>query len=112
MCDLQLVDLMAQIIGDEVLEETDANAELLSYYLDIAATKILNRRYPFGWPKDAKVEPQYTQTQLEIAVYLFNKRGAEGESLHSENGVSRSYGGQTDVPPDLLIQVTPKGRVY
>lgn len=105
---VEMLERMAGIIG------IDAEAErgILSAYLDIAAAKILNRRYPFGPPDGAQVEPRYQQAQLEIAVYLYNKRGAEGESLHSENGISRSYGGQTDVPPDLLMQVTPAGRVY
>lgn len=100
---------MKAIIGDEVMDGD--NDDLLSVYLDIAADKILNRRYPFRRPPGAEVEPQYRQAQLEIAIFLFTKRGAEGESLHSENGVSRSYGMATDVPPELLMQVTPLGRV-
>ena len=103
-----LLDSMKRIIGDSYGALDDA---LLSDYLSIAADKILNRRYPFGVPNGAVVEDAYAGIQLEIAVYLFNKRGAEGESLHSENGISRSYGGQTDVPPELLQRVTPKGRV-
>lgn len=104
-----MIDRMRAIIGPGVIDVD--NDAILSMYLDIAADKILNRRYPFRRPANAEVEPQYRQAQLEIAVFLFNKRGAEGESLHSENGVSRSYGMDTDVPAGLLQQVTPRGRV-
>ena len=119
---------MADVIGRNRAEDHDAllakfahvvggdgygadDTALLSVYLDLAADKILNRRYPFGAPDDALVESRWLGIQLEIAVYLFNKRGAEGESLHSENGISRSYGGETDVPASMLIRVTPKGAV-
>lgn len=105
----ELLSRMQAIIGDETYGHDDT--ELLSTYLDLAAEKILNRRYPFRIPEGAEVDPQYYGIQLEIAVYLFNHRGSEGESLHSENGISRSYGGQTDVPPELLMRVTPKGMV-
>lgn len=104
-----MLDRMKAIIGQGVMDVD--NDALLSSYLDIAAEKILNRRYPFSRPRNATVEPQYQQIQLEIAVFLFNKRGIEGESLHSENGVSRSFGMDTDVPAGLLMQVTPYGRV-
>ena len=109
MTDTEKLDSIKAIIGDEVLDGDNDN--LLSHYLNFAGGAILNRRYPFGVPCMAKVEPQYESLQVEIAVYLFNKRGAEGESLHSENGVSRSYGGETGIPKELMIQVTPRGRV-
>ena len=104
-----MIRRMKAIIGPQSFGVDDD--ELLSMYLDIAAEKILNRRYPFRRPDNVDVEPQYQQIQIEIAVFLFNKRGIEGESLHSENGVSRSFGLSTDVPPELLWQVTPRGRV-
>ena len=101
--------MMKAIIGSDV-RDVD-NDTLLSYYLSFAENAILNRRYPFGRPDSAVVEPQYEHLQVEIAVYLFSKRGAEGESLRSENGVSRSFGGETGIPKELMIQVTPRGRV-
>jgi len=44
--------------------------------------------------------------QLEIATYLLNKRGAEGQTAHSENGISRSYE-SADVPSSMLNQIVP-----
>ena len=41
---------------------------------------------------------------------MFAKRGAEGETAHSENGVSRTYA-SANVSEDLLKEITPKGSV-
>lgn len=112
----QLLYDMKLIIGDEALAETEADTdghldELLWSYLLKAAEAILCTRYPFRRPEHAEVEPRFYQTQVEIAVYLFNKRGAENESLHSENGISRSYGADTGIPKSLLARITPMGMV-
>lgn len=49
---------------------------------------------------------RYEYVQVEIAVYLINKRGAEGETAHSENGISRTYD-NADIPSALLRDVVP-----
>ena len=54
---------------------------------------------------------QYDSVQLEIAVYMLNKRGAEGQTSHGENGISRTWGG-ADVPEELLASITPYARVH
>lgn len=43
-------------------------------------------------------------------MYLLNKRGAEGQTAHSENGISRSYE-DGDVPPTLLRDIVPFASV-
>jgi hypothetical protein len=82
------------------------NDDELEDILDSAKAVILSRRFPFSeWPDD--VEPKYKDLQIRIAVEMFNKRGAEGETAHSENGVSRSYA-SANVSEDLLREITPK----
>lgn len=83
--------------------ETDEST--VSAYLGIAASKICRRAYPFD-PTAAEVPEQYSLLQVEIAVYLLNKRGAEGEAAHSENGISRTYE-NGDVPSSMLRQIVP-----
>ena len=39
-------------------------------------------------------------------MYLINKRGAEGETTHNENGINRAYE-SASVPESLLGRVTP-----
>ena len=83
--------------------ETDEDT--LSTYLSIAGNKVLKRAYPFNSTVTV-VPDRYAYNQVEIAAYLVNKRGAEGETAHSENGISRSYE-DGDVPPTLLREIVP-----
>ena len=78
---------------------------VVSAYLNIAGNKICRKAYPFD-PTVTEVPEQYSLLQVEIAVYLLNKRGADGESAHSENGISRTYE-NGDVPPSMLRQIVP-----
>ena len=87
--------------------ETDDKA--LHAYLFIAGAKICSRMAAPGETVTA-VPPKYAHLQLEIAAYLINKRGAEGEISHSENGVSRSYE-SGDVPESMLRDVIPRCAV-
>ena len=82
---------------------TDAELEDI---LESAKAVILSRRFPFG-EQSEEIENKYKDLQIRIAVEMFNKRGAEGETAHSENGVSRSYA-SANVSEDLLKEITPK----
>ena len=78
-------------------------------YLTLAAVKITRRLYPFGAPNDfcpADIPVKYAVNQVDIAAYLMNKRGAEGQIGHSENGISRTYG-DADVPESMLRGIVP-----
>lgn len=73
------------------IEATDTTQDvLLGLLLDNAEQIILNYLYPYG--NGAETLPaKYTHKQLDLAVILYNRRGAEGEVSHSELGVSRTY---------------------
>jgi hypothetical protein len=77
--------------------------------LESAKAVILSRRFPFGEPP-TELEERYKDLQIRIAVEMFNKRGAEGETAHSENGISRSYS-SAGVSEELLREITPKAGV-
>ena len=81
----------------------------LSAYLTLAGEHVLHRAYPFARGK-VYVPDKYAHVQIEIACYLLNKRGAEGETAHSENGISRTYE-SASVPASLLNQITPYAGV-
>ena len=83
----------------------DCSDDVLLTYLTIAGQKIINRAYPYGADIDV-VPKRYGLLQCEIAAYLLNKRGAEGETSHSENGISRSYE-SADVPMSMMKEVVP-----
>ena len=83
-----------------------ASNELLLSLLDIAEGIILNRRYPFGAPEGVTLSPLHQQIQLRIAVELFGKMGAEGQTDHDENGIKRTWEAG-DVSPSLLKTIVP-----
>nr|DAD91334.1 MAG TPA: tail connector protein [Siphoviridae sp. ctBmU27] len=90
-------------ITDEVTDEE------LSDILESAKAVILSRRYPFG-DMPEELEPRYLDLQIRIAVEMYNKIGTEGQTAHSENGVSRSYASAA-VSPELLREITPKAVI-
>lgn len=79
--------------------------DILLAYLAIAGRKIIDRAYPYDNYVE-EVPRRYELLQCEIATYLLNKRGAEGQTSHSENGISRSYE-NADVPESMLSVITP-----
>ena len=84
---------------------TSDSDEVLSAYLNFAGSKIIAKAYPYQ-NDVTEVPAQYSYLQVEIAAYMLNKRGAEGQTAHTENGVSRSYE-NGDVPPSMLKSVIP-----
>ena len=96
-----------KLIRLEVLITPDtASTDLLQYLLDQAEGIVLNRRYPFGPPEGAMVPAAYEHIQLQIAVELFAKMGAEGQTAHKENGVDRTFEA-ADVSPSILRRIVP-----
>lgn len=83
-----------------------ASDELLLALVEQAEGIVLNQRYPFGAPEGAIVPTAYEHIQLQIAVELFSKMGAEGQTAHGENGISRTYE-SADVSPSLLKRIVP-----
>ena len=106
MTNEQMLALVTDMSGE-------SSAAVVSVYLAMSGDAIINRAYPFATKKEREiltVPTRYQNLQCEIAVYLLNKRGAEGETLHNENGINRSYenGG---IPDSMLKQVVPFCRV-
>lgn len=95
----------------KMLESMTGETEqaVLSTYLTLAEGVVLRKAYPFGDGTE-EMPAKYDRTQVEIAAYMLNKRGAEGESAHSENGVTRYYE-NGDIPPTLLRRILPVGEV-
>ena len=100
MTDQEKLDLLKAMLGDST-----ESTIVLSTYLKIAGDKIINKAYPYS-NDITEVPKRYDILQCEIAAYLINKRGAEGQTSHSENGISRSYE-NADIPASMLSSVTP-----
>ena len=103
MTEVEKISMLRVMVGQP--NEGDWSDDVLSSYLAIAGRKIINRAYPYD-DTVVEVPRRYSYLQCDIAAYLLNKRGAEGETAHSENGISRSYE-SGDVPASMLSEVIP-----
>ena len=96
---------LCRAMVEQPAESEGWSDDTLKSYLTIAGQKIINRAYPYD-DTVTEVPRRYSVLQCEIATYLLNKRGAEGEISHSENGISRTYE-NADVPDSMLSDITP-----
>ena len=104
MTEVEKLSLLRAMVGTPNTDENWSDDVLISY-LDVAGRKIINRAYPYD-DEVTEVPRRYGYLQCEIACYLLNRRGSEGQTAHSENGISRSFE-SADVPESMLREVIP-----
>ena len=97
---------MTQLERLKIRIPENENDKELEDFLESAKSVILSRRFPFG-KQQTELETRYLDLQIRIAVEMYNKRGVEGQTAHSENGVSRTYS-SASVSEELLREITPK----
>lgn len=103
MTDTEKLEMLKALIGTTTLSD-----DALSVYLKIAGEKVLRRCYPFAASTQEYTVPErYETIQVELAVNEVLKRGAQGQSSFSDNGVSRVYESE-DV---LLNRIVPYAHV-
>jgi hypothetical protein len=91
----------------QMLDPADTTSdEIANAYLDMAEKAVINLAFPFGDGSEVMPE-KYENVQIEIALYMLNKRGAEGETTHTEGGTTRTYE-SADIPVALRARITPK----
>ena len=91
-------------IVKDMTNETDENT--ISRFLSMAGETIYSYVDPYRQSSKEKVLEMYGATQIKAAAYYLNKRGAEGQSAHTENGIARTYE-NGDLPSSLLRELTP-----
>lgn len=98
---------MSQLERLKILIPDEENEQLLKELLNQAEDAIKQKRRT---PPELPMESRFETLQIEIATFLYNKLGAEGEASHSENGVSRSYE-NAHIPGSMLNTIVPLGKV-
>ena len=124
---------MATILERLELRTGETNVDLLNDIIETAKNAILSRRFPYGdYPtrevtetitttdtltgetitstvttQETYVEDRYEDLQFRIAMDLYNKIGAEGQTSSGENGISRGYESSW-ISAQLLLEVVPK----
>ena len=90
----------------KMLDSGDTTSdEIANTYLAAAEKAVINLVFPFGDGTEVMPE-KYDEVQIQIAVYFLNKRGAEGETEHSEGGISRVFE-SADIPASLRSRIVP-----
>lgn len=102
------IEKLRILIGEKPNSKRKEDASVLHTYLEMAGDAILDRMYPFvDWKEKGYTVPaKYESIQLKTAAFLLNKRGAEFEVQHIENGIHRNYGA-TDIPDSVLAGIAP-----
>lgn len=72
---------------------TDGDDELLKLLLSDAKQEVLD------YTRRKEMISELETVVLRLAVVYYNRIGAEGQSGHTEGGISRTF--ETDIPPDL-----------
>ncbi len=91
----------------------NCNARDLVYndelYMDEIESAIyaVNYRRRFTPTEEKPYEEKYSDLIYRLALHSIAKMGAEGQSSHSENGISRSYGSSSEYPNELLNEIVP-----
>lgn len=93
-----------------LLEVNDDSMDtLLETYIDLSTNEILAWLYQMkgGIPTDVTEVPAvYEVVQIYSVVAGFSQRGAEGEKVHNENGINRTFN-YTDMIDYIHAHVYP-----
>mgnify|MGYP005762486143 FL=1 len=89
---------MFYITADDCVEEV------------ISAINDVNERRRFTPTEKKLFENKYETIVVKLCILNIAKYGAEGETSHSENGISRSYEGPDGSADSILKKIVPLAR--
>lgn len=79
---------------------------LITLYITMTTQDILDIMYPYGIPVDVTAVPaKYESVQILMVIFWYNTQGVEGQSVHSENGINRSYSPGGFYPNSLTSRI-------
>lgn len=84
---LSKLKIMLEIAVDDTSEDAELNLLLEDAEVDILV-----------WTNRQTLPAALESAQRQVAVIRYNKRGAEGQTSHSEGGISRAF---EDLPTGL-----------
>lgn len=87
-------------------EISDKDTPILQYEIKRAIAQI-NRCRRFKVTDEKPYDKKYEDLIIPLAISSFAKIGAEGQTVHSENGITRHYTSGGDYPKELLDEIIP-----
>ena len=106
MTNAQKIARVKSLLGDDSVSDAD-----IVVLLDQASDAIIEVLYPFDdVGENASLPPKYSSLQCDLAARYCARMGANGETVHNENGINRTWASPDDA--DLLRKVTPRAKAY
>lgn len=97
------VEMVMALLG----ETGSALEEKIEVYLKAAAKEIIAWRYSYTGNSVEEVPEEYEMTQIHAVIAGYTLSGAENQTLHSENGVQRTFK-YSDMLSYIRAHVIPK----
>lgn len=94
------------VLGRLKMRTKEEDDSILLDCMESAKAAILARRFPYATDYPDEVEARYLDLQYRCALAIYNKDGADFETVHKENGIERSWGSE-GIPTQLLQEVVP-----
>ena len=87
MSDTEKLSMIKSMLG---FDDTSEDTRLLAY-LDASGREILAWRYSYSDETPSVVPTEYEMTQVSAVIAGYSQSGAENQTAHSENGISRTF---------------------
>lgn len=101
-----LVEDLKTVLTARDFNILDGDMPILEYEIK-RAIKQINRCRKFTPTDDKLFDPKYEDLIIPLSLTAFAKIGADGETVHSENGITRHYTSGGDYPIELLREIVP-----
>lgn len=101
-----LVGELKTVLKAREIEVLDSDTPILKYEIK-RAIKQINRCRRFTPTEDKPYDEKYEDLIIPLSLSAFTKIGADGETVHSENGITRHYTSGGDYPIELLKEIVP-----
>ena len=75
-----------------------------------SAIGVINRCRRFTPHDKVLYDEKYEDKIIPLALTGYLKAGAEGEVIHSENGITRQYGNGNKYPKEMLQDIVPLAK--
>lgn len=105
----QFVGELRSLLIARDFDITDKDIPTLKYEIKRAIAQI-NRCRRFKPTNEKPYDEKYVDLIIPLAISAFAKIGAEGQTVHSENGITRHYTSGGDYPKELLREIIPLVR--
>lgn len=101
-----LVEELTTVLKARDFDIRNDDKPILEYEIKRAVRQI-NRCRRFEPTDDKPFDPKYEDLIIPLSLTAFAKIGADGETVHSENGITRHYTSGGDYPIELLREIVP-----